>query len=122
MDHAVPFSRRFGFAKSGLVYKTSHLRLTWGSIICWSGLLKRGYLEDNWKGLRAELLRLARVTLVRAILAVYAFRGAADGVAHGDAAGGAVTPEVAEWVLSQVAAHITYLADFRASTSSDVAF
>ena len=122
MDHAVPFSRRFGFAKSGLVYNDFPPSAKVGLDHLLVRFVEKGYLDDNWKGLRAELLRLARVTLVRAILAVYAFRGAADGVAHGDAAGGAVTPEVAEWVLSQVAAHITYLADFRASTSSDVAF
>jgi hypothetical protein len=61
-------------------------------------------------------------TLVNAIEAVYDFRGAADGVAHGGADGGVATPAVAEWVLSQVAAHITYLADYKNSLEQDVPF
>jgi hypothetical protein len=61
-------------------------------------------------------------TLVKAMGAVFAFRGAADGVAHGGAAGGVATPVVAEWVLAQVAAHITYLADFKSSLEADVPF
>jgi hypothetical protein len=61
-------------------------------------------------------------TLVKAMSAVFAFRGAADGVAHGGANGGVATPEVAEWVLAQVAAHITYLVDFKRASEVDVPF
>jgi hypothetical protein len=61
-------------------------------------------------------------TLVKAMSAVFAFRGAAEGVAHGGADGGVATPAVAEWILSQVAAHITYLADFKRSLEQDVPF
>jgi hypothetical protein len=79
-------------------------------------------LTDLLRALQGTSDREIPPTLVKAILAVYAFRGAGDGVAHGDATGGAVTSPVAEWVLSQTAAHITYLADFRAELDEDVPF
>jgi hypothetical protein len=79
-------------------------------------------LEDLLKKLQGTTEFTIAPTLVKSILALYAFRGAAEGVAHGSASGGAVTGPVAEWVLSQAAAHVTYLADFAATLATDVPF
>lgn len=79
-------------------------------------------LPDLLKNLQGTTDRQIPPTLVKAVPAVYAFRGAADGVAHGGVTGGVVTAQVAEWVLGQVASHITYLADFKAAIEADIPF
>lgn len=53
---------------------------------------------------------------------IYAFRNGAEGVAHGAAAGGAVSVEVAEYVLAVCASQIIYLVDIAREQEGDIPF
>lgn len=60
--------------------------------------------------------------LTQTIIGIYAYRSGGDGVGHGGAAGGAATPEVAEYVLAVCASQIIYLVDVSNSHENDVPF
>ncbi len=61
-------------------------------------------------------------TIVKGILSIYEFRGAATGVAHGGATGGMVSPIISELVLSVVASYITFFVGFRAAGQDEPPF
>ena len=50
-------------------------------------------------------------TILNGLFAVYRFRGAGEGVAHGGGKGGKPTAALAEWTLSVVASSVIYLRD-----------
>lgn len=60
--------------------------------------------------------------LVAAMSSVYAYRGAASGVSHGNADGLRIDRNEAELILSVVAAFITYIWDFFQDVHTDVPF
>lgn len=60
--------------------------------------------------------------LTQTITGIYAYRSGGDGVGHGGAAGGAATPEVAEFVLAVCASQIIYLVDVSNAQENDVPF
>lgn len=60
--------------------------------------------------------------LAHTITGIYAYRSGGDGVGHGGAAGGAATPEVAEYVLAVCASQIIYLVDVSNSQETEIPF
>jgi hypothetical protein len=85
--------------------------------------------NEAGKDLPATLAKLRGIgdgeippTIVKAAEAIYAFRGAASGVSHGGADGGAVSANVAELILSISAAFITYLADLADGRADELPF
>ena len=75
-------------------------------------------LIQNAKGTSADSIP---PTLAESMLKLWAFRGAAEGVAHGSVDGGIVGACEAEAALSLVAAYITYLND-KFSTPEELPF
>jgi hypothetical protein len=53
---------------------------------------------------------------------VYGFRNGGQGVGHGGATGGAVTKELAEYVLAVASSQIVYLFDFAATVHPEIPF
>lgn len=53
---------------------------------------------------------------------VYAFRNGGEGVAHGGATGGKVTPEIAEYILAVCASQVILLVDLENASEAEIPF
>ncbi|MEL4180323.1 hypothetical protein [Roseateles sp. PN1] len=61
-------------------------------------------------------------TICQTLTGVYAFRSGGEGVAHGGANGGKVTPEIAEYILAICASQIILLVDLESASEAEIPF
>ncbi|OFV99643.1 MAG: hypothetical protein A3H28_14575 [Acidobacteria bacterium RIFCSPLOWO2_02_FULL_61_28] len=60
--------------------------------------------------------------LAQTFAGLYGFRSGGEGVGHGGAAGGAATPEIAEYALALAASQIILLVDLANANESEIPF
>jgi len=72
---------------------------------------KAATLGDFIKWATGQKTHLMPNTIGQTFSGLYGFRNSGEGVSHGAASGGAVTPEIAEYVLGVAASQIVFLSD-----------
>ncbi|CAN5142532.1 hypothetical protein BH11PSE10_BH11PSE10_20890 [soil metagenome] len=83
-------------------------------------MAKAATLGDLIKWFESTTVVTVPKALRQTLMGIYAFRNGAEGVAHGAATGGAVSAEIAEYVLAVCASQIVFLVDLASGLEGDV--